>query len=87
VNLLHRQQTSRFAGDEEEEKKDDKKITRRGTVVFGQNNGAGGMMPPLGDPSNALQAIPSWNNYIPQSAEEEENQYRIAILQSQLEKN
>ena len=36
VNLLHRQQTSRFAAAEEEEKKEDKKLPpRRGTVVMG----------------------------------------------------
>jgi len=40
----------------------------------------------LNDPSNGLQPVPSWNNYIPQTPEEEENQMRIAILQSQQEK-
>lgn len=86
VNLLHRQQTSRFAAAEEEEKKEDKKLPpRRGTVVMGQNNGGVGMMG-LNEPCNGLQPVPSWNNYIPQTPEEEENQMRIAILQSQQEK-
>ena len=34
-------------------------------------------------PKEPSKVLPSWNNYIPQSAEEEDRQLKIALMQSQ----